>query len=277
MPERDPKQMRVVFVGRRNAFDLGLLHWLDEHYNFQAAFYVEEGRETWGARRQKIKSRIKRVGIFRVLNELAYRSYHKLVHGRKSTRLYHQYVPEEFRKPAPIDKPEYRCDNVHKRKWLEMIEELQPDLIFSVCTHVLFKPKLFKIPKYGLFMLHEGLTPEYRGLHTAAWPLINGEVEMTGWTLLRIDEGIDSGPILCQGRYPHPERFGMCWGILGHMALLHGLPAMKEALDHLYRNDGQYQPASQEGRVSRNYSWVPFTTYLRLRLRAFFHSRRRPG
>lgn len=92
--------------------------------------------------------------------------------------------------------------------------------------------------------------------------------EFVGYTLLRVDDGIDTGPILCQGVFDDAERYGFHWRFLGHRALLEGLPHIKASLDALYENDGRFEPVPQEGRVSRNYSWIRFTEYVALRLRA---------
>ena len=51
-----------------------------------------------------------------------------------------------------------------------------------------------------LFNIHFSLLPKYKGMHTTAWPIINGEKE-TGITLHKIDNGIDTGDIISQFKF----------------------------------------------------------------------------
>ena len=43
MKTLDPKEMKVVFVGRRTGVNMGIIDWLDKNYTFCAAFFIEEG------------------------------------------------------------------------------------------------------------------------------------------------------------------------------------------------------------------------------------------
>lgn len=49
------------------------------------------------------------------------------------------------------------------------------------------------------FNIHFALLPRYRGYHPVQWAIINGEKEI-GYSLHKVDEGVDSGPIYYQGR-----------------------------------------------------------------------------
>lgn len=266
MEQPTPRDMNVVFIGRRNPFNMGIIRWLDESYTLTAVFFIEENRFSLSARIDKIRKRAKRRGALRVFDELLFQVFYRLWYGIRERYLWSKMMPEQFRTINTTDKPLYFCDDIHESSCLEKMRETNPDMIFSVCTHTLFKSELFSIPKFGMFMLHEGITPEYRGLHTPAWALLRGESEYIGYTLLRIDEGIDTGSILCQGVYPDADNFGFCWSFVGHSALVHGLPEMKNALDKLYLHGGEFHEVPQVGRNSRNYSWVALSDYLRLKI-----------
>ena len=70
------------------------------------------------------------------------------------------------------------------------------DLIFiSLHYDKIIKIQNFKTQK--LFNIHFSLLPKYKGMHTTAWPIINGE-KITGVTLHKIDNGIDTGEIILQ-------------------------------------------------------------------------------
>lgn len=51
--------------------------------------------------------------------------------------------------------------------------------------------------KFKIINVHYSLLPKYRGLHSIAWAIINGEKKV-GYTIHEVDEGIDSGNIIYQ-------------------------------------------------------------------------------
>jgi methionyl-tRNA formyltransferase len=57
--------------------------------------------------------------------------------------------------------------------------------------------RLLDIPRLGWMNLHGSLLPKYRGAAPIAWAIINGEPK-TGLTTMRLDPGLDTGPILMQ-------------------------------------------------------------------------------
>ncbi|MCR4740422.1 MAG: methionyl-tRNA formyltransferase [Lachnospiraceae bacterium] len=56
---------------------------------------------------------------------------------------------------------------------------------------------ILNIPKYGCINVHASLLPKYRGASPIQWSIINGD-EMTGVTIMQMDEGLDTGDILLQ-------------------------------------------------------------------------------
>jgi methionyl-tRNA formyltransferase len=79
-----------------------------------------------------------------------------------------------------------------------LIEDLYDieDLIFiSLEFDKIIDPLKFKTS--NLFNMHFSLLPSYKGVYTSAWPIINGE-NISGVTLHKIDEGIDTGDIIDQ-------------------------------------------------------------------------------
>ncbi len=74
-----------------------------------------------------------------------------------------------------------------------------PDLhLFSLEYDQILNPERFS--NATLINCHFSLLPKYKGVYTAAWPIINGETE-SGITLHLIDRGIDTGPIIDQKRF----------------------------------------------------------------------------
>ena len=76
---------------------------------------------------------------------------------------------------------------------LEESYNLKNMIFFSLHFDKIIKIENFKTSK--LYNIHFSLLPKYKGMHTTAWPILNGDFE-TGVTLHKIDNGIDTGSII---------------------------------------------------------------------------------
>lgn len=85
--------------------------------------------------------------------------------------------------------------------FLETIRQLQPDLLVVWSYSMRLPPELIALASLGAVNVHGGLLPEYRGGHVMNWAIVNGERE-TGATLAYLDEGIDTGPVIAERRFP---------------------------------------------------------------------------
>lgn len=74
---------------------------------------------------------------------------------------------------------------------------LAPDLVVVVAYGLLLPADVLAVPTFGCINLHVSLLPKYRGAAPIQWAVINGDTE-TGVTVMQMDEGLDSGPILAQ-------------------------------------------------------------------------------
>jgi len=81
------------------------------------------------------------------------------------------------------------------------VAELKPDLGVVVAYGRLIKKEVLALPSLGFINLHFSLLPKYRGAAPVQWTLLNGEKE-TGVTVFRLDEGMDTGPVVASARTP---------------------------------------------------------------------------
>ncbi len=81
-----------------------------------------------------------------------------------------------------------------------LLETRHPDLVLSVGWPYLFGPEIVNGP-WLLLNSHPTLLPKYRGPNPWYYVLANGEQE-SGVTIHKIDEGMDTGPILHQRVFP---------------------------------------------------------------------------
>ena len=75
------------------------------------------------------------------------------------------------------------------------------DLGISAAGSHIFAPKEIDLARCGIVNLHLAPLPEYRGRYSATHAILNRE-EFYGVTLHYVDEGIDTGPIIAEHRFP---------------------------------------------------------------------------
>jgi methionyl-tRNA formyltransferase len=77
----------------------------------------------------------------------------------------------------------------------EFIAKVKPDAIVIIAYGQIIPARLLEIPRLGWINVHASLLPKYRGAAPIQWAVINGETR-TGVTTMRIDAGLDTGPLL---------------------------------------------------------------------------------
>ncbi len=102
--------------------------------------------------------------------------------------------------------------------------------VFIVIAYRLLPRAVWEIPPYGALNLHPSLLPAYRGPAPIPWTIIRGETE-TGLSVFRIGEGIDTGHLLWQEKYPLPESWTA--GDLEHFLAEVGAHTMLQVLEDL--------------------------------------------
>jgi folate-dependent phosphoribosylglycinamide formyltransferase PurN len=90
--------------------------------------------------------------------------------------------------------------DLHTPECLDHLGSLRPDLGVVFACYLLRRP-LFSIPRLGTLNLHLGKAPEFRGSSPGFYELLAGVSEI-GVTVHRVDDGLDSGPILLQRTFP---------------------------------------------------------------------------
>jgi methionyl-tRNA formyltransferase len=86
-------------------------------------------------------------------------------------------------------------------KFISELRELKPDLIVVVAYGQILPQTILDMPKFGCLNVHTSLLPKYRGAAPIQWAIADGESE-TGVTIMKMDAGLDTGPILSTRRTP---------------------------------------------------------------------------
>jgi methionyl-tRNA formyltransferase len=115
-------------------------------------------------------------------------------------------------------------------EWVQPIRALGADVAVVVAYGQILPGDILRAPARGSINVHASLLPRYRGAAPIAWALIEGETR-TGITTFRMDEGMDTGPILLQSAVPILP--GETAGALSERLALLGSRVLLETLDRL--------------------------------------------
>jgi methionyl-tRNA formyltransferase len=83
--------------------------------------------------------------------------------------------------------------------FISQLRELQPDLLVVVAYGQILPQTILDLPRFGCVNVHTSLLPKYRGAAPIQWAIANGESE-TGVTIMQMDAGLDTGPLLATRR-----------------------------------------------------------------------------
>jgi methionyl-tRNA formyltransferase len=80
---------------------------------------------------------------------------------------------------------------------MDLLRSWQPDVIVVAAFGKILRPEVLSLPQRGCINLHASLLPRHRGAAPIPAAILAGDLE-TGITLMKMDEGLDTGPILAQ-------------------------------------------------------------------------------
>jgi methionyl-tRNA formyltransferase len=124
---------------------------------------------------------------------------------------------------------------------LEALEALRADLMVVVAYGLLLPQRVLDAPRLGCVNIHASLLPRWRGAAPIQRAILAGDAE-TGITIMRMEAGLDTGPMLHIRRLPiAPEETGGSLhdrlSLLGAEALLEVLPRIAAGTAEPQRQD----------------------------------------
>jgi hypothetical protein len=171
----------------------GLARWLDSFSTLAGVVLLHERKQRlW----KRVKREVRRVGPLRFLDVLAFRLYYRLFLRDRDRRWEQEKLAElcDTYPPLKPEVPRLHTPSPNTPEAEQFIRAQAPDLVIARCK-TLLKESVFSIPPHGTFVMHPGICPEYRNAHGCFWALARNDLENVGMTLLRIDKGVDTGPV----------------------------------------------------------------------------------
>ena len=93
--------------------------------------------------------------------------------------------------------PVFQPEKINSDAAYDYFRRAAPDAVVIIAYGQIIPQRLIEIPRLGWINLHASLLPKYRGAAPIQWAIASGETR-AGITTMRIDEGLDTGPILLQ-------------------------------------------------------------------------------
>jgi hypothetical protein len=250
----------VLICHERDCLDTeGLASWLASTLRLAGLILI---RDTPGRLWRAARREVRRVGSLRFLDVVAFRVYARLCLTAADDAWKAQTVAR-LRRRYPADLtvvPRVVVSSPNSDKARAFLAMLKPDVAIARCK-VILKRDIFEMPRTGTFVMHPGICPEYRNAHGCFWALVNRDIEHVGMTLLKVDAGIDTGPVYLHGTCEFDE-VRESHTVIQHRAVVGNLDAIGGILLALCRGEA-VPPVDTTGRPSATWGQPRLTAYLR--------------
>lgn len=173
-----------------------------------------------------------------------------------------------------LDLPLLEVDRIRDGDGFNTLDSLEPDAIVVVAYGEILTPDVLDIPRLGAVNVHFSLLPRWRGAAPVQRAILEGD-EVTGVTVMLMDEGMDTGPLLATVETAiDPEEDA---GSLGARLAELGAPLLVETLRGLAGDT--IEPRSQDHTIAtyapkllpeeRTLDWTGPAVSIVRRVRAF--------
>ncbi len=98
-----------------------------------------------------------------------------------------------------LGKPVFQPTKMKDGTVAAWLRELSADVALVLAYGRILPRAILDAPRAGCLNLHASLLPKYRGAAPIVWAIARGEEE-TGIDLMRMEEGLDTGPVLAESR-----------------------------------------------------------------------------
>jgi hypothetical protein len=253
--------MRTVLICHQGALldEIGLARWLASFSDLAGVVLLRETKRSGGRR---IRREIRRVGLVRFIDVLAFRLYYALFLARRDRKWQECQLEALCRTyPPPGDIPVLLTATPNSPEAEQFMRDCHPDMVLARCK-TLLKERVFSIPRQGTFVLHPGVCPEYRNAHGCFWAIVNRDWNRVGMTLLRIDTGVDTGPVYGYYSYPY-DASAESPLLIQHRVVLENLSQIEEKLKEIHQR--RATPLDTSGRHSATWGQPWLSRYLKMR------------
>lgn len=142
----------------------------------------------------------------------------------------------------------YQPQDVNSFDSIEILKEIEADVIVVVAYGQILKKEIIKLPKKYIVNVHASLLPELRGAAPINRVIMEGK-EKTGVSLMRVEEGLDSGAV---SAVKEIEIEGMNAGELEEKLSLMGADLLEEFLRNVEEDKVNFIPQDESKKTYAN-------------------------
>lgn len=97
--------------------------------------------------------------------------------------------------------PVLQPEKARGEEFLAQLAGLRPDVSVVVAYGQILRPEVLSVPHLGSLNIHASLLPDLRGAAPIQWAIARG-LQVTGVTIMQMEAGLDSGPMLMRVEEP---------------------------------------------------------------------------
>ena len=185
--------MKIIILSGKVESTLFIYNAVKKHH-FIDQVIIEEKVSAY----KVILSRIKKLGLIKVINQLFFQVLiSKLLKIISTDRI------SEIKKKYNLNNNKIdlnkitNVSSINDNYTINLIKKIDPKVIIVNGTRIISK-NVLECTSAIFINTHAGITPEYRGVHGGYWSLINNDNDNCGVTIHLVDKGIDTGDIIFQ-------------------------------------------------------------------------------
>lgn len=170
--------------------------------------------------------------------------------------------------------PVYQPLNFKNQEAVDELSALKPDVMVVIAYGLILPKAVLEIPRLGCINVHASLLPRWRGASPIQHAILHGDAE-SGVTIMQMDVGLDTGPMLCKAACPvtSSDTAGSLHDKLAKMSV----KPLLDVLEALASNSAQFELQNNElatyaGKINKEearINWHQSAVEIDRKIRAF--------
>ncbi len=236
------KQGKICLLGSENPTTWIIYNHIVQEFGMFPAI-IEQSMP----RRSLLRNRIKKLGLFAVLSQIAFIIVIRpWLNFRDRSRIRLICKNHGLETAVPLTEKILQVANVNSAEVQTLLREINPTVVIVNGTRII-KSATLQSTSAQFINTHQGITPLYRGAHGAYWALLNNDRANCGLTVHLVDEGIDTGNIVEQALIePGPDDSFVTYPYLQTAA---ALPLLSQAIRDAFNGSLKTKPITGESKI----------------------------
>jgi hypothetical protein len=250
------KIMRIVISCGNTPVILGYANKLAKELAPHVVGVVIENRTSVHNRISYLNCRLKKYGFWKTCDQVLLLIY----------RMF--FVTDKRSNPKPSMNfvetlTQLHVENINNPRVREFILNQKADFLINLGTGYM-KKEIFDAARITSINIHAGINPRYRGVDPNPWAISEGNFDLIGTTIHKIDAGLDTGEILFQKRisiHGTDTLESITW-----RSFETGVEGMIELMRE-FEKSNRFPPVDLEPLTEKHYGWYGLSDYLKARKR----------